>query len=121
MSDPLKEKNQHRGSDFDDFLKEEGIYKEVSSRAAMRAISENLKQRFHECQLTRTDFAKRMKSSRSAVNRLLDGDVESVTVKTLVKAASALGVEFVFKLRARPAGNVTKLDIPRSREALHGK
>jgi len=102
MNDLTKKKNPHRGSSLIDFLKEDGVYEEVSSRAAMRAISENLKQKFEECRLTRTDFAKRMGSSRTAVNRLLDGRVDSVTVRTLVRAASALGVEFVFELR-KPA------------------
>jgi antitoxin HicB len=111
MSALVKERNPHRGSSFDDFLKEEGIYQEVNSRAAMKAISENLKQRFNECQLTRTDFAKRMGSSRTAVNRLLDGDVESVTLKTLVKAASALGAVFDFKLRTHPAGELEQITV----------
>lgn len=114
MNDLTKEKNPHRGSSLIDFLKEDGVYEEVSSRAAMRAISDNLKQRFEECQLTRTDFAKRMGSSRTAVNRLLDGGVDSVTVKTLVRAASALGVEFVFELR-RPATKSARLDPSRTR------
>jgi hypothetical protein len=55
-----------------------------------------------------------MGSSRTAVNRLLDGQVDSVTVKTFVRAASALGVEFVFELR-RPATKPTRFSPSRTR------
>jgi antitoxin HicB len=98
MSGQIKHKNPHRGSSLADLLKEDGTYEEVSARAAMRAVSENFRQKFEERKITRTDFARLMGSSRTAVNRLLSGRVESVTLKTLVKAASALGVEITFGL-----------------------
>jgi hypothetical protein len=34
----MKKKNIHAGGDFDDFLKEEGIYEEVNDRALKRAL-----------------------------------------------------------------------------------
>jgi antitoxin HicB len=98
MSGQAKHKNPHRGSSLADLLKEDGIYEEVNARATMRAVSENFRQKFEERKITRTDFARLMGSSRTAVNRLLNGQVESVTLKTLVKAASALGVEITFGL-----------------------
>ena len=94
-------KNPHVGSSLKDLLEEDGTYEEISSRATMRAISENLKSRFEKSQITRTDFAKRMRSSRTVVNRLLDGKADSVTIQTLVKAANALGVNFKFEFRDR--------------------
>jgi DNA-binding Xre family transcriptional regulator len=101
MSDHIKHRNPHRGSSLADLLKEDGTYQEVSARAAMRAVSANFKQKFEDRRITRTDFAKRMGSSRSAVNRLLDGNADSVTLKTLVKAAAALGMEITFGLSER--------------------
>jgi antitoxin HicB len=92
----------HRGSSLADLLKEDGTYESVSSRATMRAVSENLRHKFEESNITRTDFAKRMGSSRTAVNRLLDGTVESVTLQTLVKAANALGVGIRVELTNLP-------------------
>jgi plasmid maintenance system antidote protein VapI len=41
--------------------------------------------------LTKTDMARRMKTSRAVINRLLDPDNESVTLYTLKKAASVVG------------------------------
>jgi antitoxin HicB len=93
--------NPHRGSSLKELLEDDGTYEEVSSRATMRAISENLKNRFEKSQITRTTFAKRMGSSRTVVNRLLDGKTESVTVQTLVKAANALGVNLKFEFHER--------------------
>lgn len=89
--------NPHRGSSLSDLLAEDGTYQEVSARATMRAISENLKAQFERYNITRTDFAKRMGSSRTVVNRLLDGNAESVTLKTLVRAANALELNIGFK------------------------
>jgi antitoxin HicB len=83
-------KNPHRGSSLSDLLKEDGTYEEVSSRATMRALSENLKGKFEKSKISRTDLAKRMGSSRTVVNRLLDGRADSVTLKTLTRAANAL-------------------------------
>jgi antitoxin HicB len=88
----------NRGSSLADLLKEDGTYEAASSRATMRAVSENLKHKFEQSSITRTDFAKRMGTSRTVVNRLLDGRAESVTVKTLVKAANALGVTIRFEV-----------------------
>jgi antitoxin HicB len=56
----------------------------------MRALSENLKGKFEKSKISRTDLAKRMGSSRTVVNRLLDGHAESVTLKTLTRATNAL-------------------------------
>ena len=41
--------------------------------------------------LAKTDMARRMKTSRAVINRLLDPDNESVTLYTLKKAASVVG------------------------------
>jgi antitoxin HicB len=98
MSDHKKQRNPHRGSRLADLLAEDGSYEEVSARAAMRAISENLKEKFRESQITRTDLARRMGTSRSSVNRILDGRADSVNLKTIVRAAAALGVGVRFEL-----------------------
>jgi transcriptional regulator with XRE-family HTH domain len=44
-----------------------------------------------EEELTKTQMATRMKTSRAAVDRLLDASNSSVTLNTLGKAARALG------------------------------
>jgi predicted DNA-binding protein (UPF0251 family) len=92
-------KNLHRGSDFRDFLEEEGIRSEVETRALKQAMSLQLLRLLAKNSLTKSEMAARMKTSRAAVDRLLDPSNSSVTLNTLGKAASALGrkvkIEFV--------------------------
>ena len=84
-------KNIHRGSDFRDFLKEEGILEEVEDRAMKQALTLQLARLLKENALTKSEMAARMKTSRAAVDRLLDASNPSVTLSTLGKAARALG------------------------------
>ena len=81
----------HRGSDFRDFLKEQGILGEVEARALKQAVSVQLDRLLKEKEITKAEMATRMKTSRAAVDRLLDGSNPSVTLNTLGKAARALG------------------------------
>jgi DNA-binding Xre family transcriptional regulator len=87
----MKDKNPHAGSDFDDFLKEEGIFDEVEARALKRALALSVQDLMAKKKLTKTSMAVRMSTSRAAVNRLLDSTNTSVTLGTLNKAAKALG------------------------------
>ena len=84
-------KNKHRGSDFRDFLNEHGVLGEVEARALKQALSLQLNRLLNEKELTKTEMATRMKTSRAAVDRLLDASNSSVTLNTLGKAARALG------------------------------
>ena len=84
-------KNKHRGSDFRDFLNEQGILEEVEARALKQALSLQLDHLLKANELTKTQMAARMKTSRAAVDRLLDASNSSVTLNTLGKAARALG------------------------------
>jgi antitoxin HicB len=79
------------GSSFDDFLKEEGIYAEVSARAIKRVIAHQLDALMQDKGLTKSALAKRMHTSRAQLDRLLDPDNESVTLDTLTRAARAVG------------------------------
>jgi DNA-binding Xre family transcriptional regulator len=84
-------KKTHRGSDFRDFLNEQGILGEVETRALKQALSLQLDRLLKEKELTKTQMAARMRTSRAAVDRLLDASNASVTLNTLGKAARALG------------------------------
>lgn len=84
-------RKDHRGGDFRDFLKEQGILGEVEARALKKAVSLQLDRLLKEQALTKTQMAARMKTSRAAVDRLLDASNSSVTLNTLGKAARALG------------------------------
>jgi antitoxin HicB len=84
-------KNRHLGSNFDRFLSKEGLLADVEAVAIKRVVAFQVAQMMKKQRLTKTDMARRMKTSRSALDRLLDPDNESVTLQTLERAAQALG------------------------------
>ena len=84
-------KNPHRGSDFSDFLAEEGIRPDVEILALKRLVALELQQILEQEHITKTQLASRMKTSRAALDRILDPTNPSLTVATLGKAAAALG------------------------------
>ena len=83
--------NCHLGSAFDDFLEEEGILNEVTEVALKRILAWQVDQAMKERGLTKSKMAKSMQTSRAALDRLLDPEYESVTLRTLDKAARAVG------------------------------
>jgi len=79
------------GSDFDEFLEEEGILEDVTAVAVKRFIAFQLAEKMGEANLSKAEMARRMETSRSALDRLLDPDNVSVTLQTLQSAVRALG------------------------------
>ena len=91
-------KKPHVGSDFDQFLAEEGLLGEVEATAVKRVIAFQLTQFMEENELSKTAMAKRMQTSRSALDRLLNPANPSVTLQTLDRAARALGKKLRIEL-----------------------
>ena len=83
--------SKYIGSNFDDFLEEEGVLAEAEAIAVKRVLTFQLKELMKAQKLNKTQLARRMKTSRSALERLLDPDNPSVTLLTLERAARALG------------------------------
>jgi antitoxin HicB len=92
--------NKHVGSRFDDFLAEEAILEETTAVAIKRVIAWQIAQEMQAQQLTKTALAKKMRTSRAALNRLLDENDASLTLTTLVSAAAALGKKIDLRLAA---------------------
>lgn len=86
------------GSTLDDFLQEEGIYEETNNVAIKRVLAYQLQQLMERENLTKAAFAKRMDTSRSSLDRLLDPDNESVTLETLKKAAKIFNQKIEIRL-----------------------
>src|SRR5215813_8312280 len=86
-----KTKKGRIGSSFDEFLREEGIYEEVTARAIKRVIARQLDALMAEQGLTKSKLAARMRTSRAQPDRLLDPENSSVTRYTLSRAAKAAG------------------------------
>lgn len=79
------------GGSFDDFLKEEAMLEDVTAVALKRIIAWQIAEEMKVQQITKTELAKRMHTSRAALNRLLDDTDPSLTLTTLASAAAALG------------------------------
>ena len=83
--------NKHIGSDFDDFLAEEGLLEQAETVVIKRVIAYQVEQLMAQQNLSKTEMSRRMKTSRAALERLLDPANQSVTHQTLDRAARALG------------------------------
>ena len=79
------------GSNFDDFLQEESLLEEVTAVAVKRVVAFQLAQKMSESKLSKAEMARRMDTSRSSLDRLLDPANSSVTLQTLQNAVQALG------------------------------
>lgn len=82
---------RHVGSDFDEYLKEEGLLEEAERVAIKRVIAYQVDQFMLNQGLSKSEMARRMHTSRASLDRLLDPENGSVTLQTLERAARALG------------------------------
>ncbi len=90
------------GSRFDDFLKEEGLYAHAQAVAIKRVLAWQLAEAMKKQKLTKSAMAKRMATSRSQLDRLLDPENAEVQLDTLARAASAVNYDLQLQL-TRPA------------------
>ena len=78
------------GSSFDSWLREEGLHEEVTAVAIKRVLARQIAAAMSDRGLSKAAMARRMKTSRSQLDRLLDPENDSVTLATLQKAAKAI-------------------------------
>jgi hypothetical protein len=88
----------HIGSNFDDFLLEDGQLAEATAVAIKRVVAWQFKQAMKVGGVTKTDMAKKMQTSRAALDRLLDKDDTGLTLETLSNGARALGYRVKIEL-----------------------
>lgn len=88
------------GGSFDDFLQEEAILEDATAVALKRVIAWQIGEEMKAQNMTKTELAKRMHTSRAALNRLLDEADPSLTLTTLASAAAALGKKVNIQLAA---------------------
>ena len=87
------------GSSFDDFLREQGVYDETSGQAVKRVIAYQLAHDMKQQGISKVAMAKKLATSRTQLDRLLDPDNDGVTVSALAKAARAVGRSLSLELR----------------------
>ena len=96
------------GSTLDDFLKEDRLLDAVQTTATKRFIAHQIATEMKRRRLTKMAMASRMKTSRAALDRLLDPNNPSVTIGTLEKAAAALNRRLKVELRSLPPGRTER-------------
>lgn len=87
----MKNKNPHIGESFDSFLRDEGIYEDVTATAIKRTIALQIQHEMAAQNISKSEMARRMKTSATQLGRLLDPENDRVQLDTLVKAATAVG------------------------------
>ena len=91
--------NPHIGGTFDDFLSEQGILEECEDTAIKQILADQISTLMQERKISKLAMAEQMKTSRSALDRLLDPANNSVTLNTLQRAATAVGRRLHIELR----------------------
>lgn len=95
-----KRANRYRGSSLDEFLEEEVLLEEATAKAVKKALAWQLTRAMEEQRMTKATLARRMNTSRAQLDRLLDPENQSVTLKTLARAAEILGLRVQIELVA---------------------
>jgi DNA-binding Xre family transcriptional regulator len=102
-------RNRHIGSAFEQYLSEQGDLEEATALAVKRVLAWELSQAMKKANISRTELARRMRTSRAVIHRLLDESDPSVTLATISRAATALGRSVRVRLAAREAGPSRRL------------
>lgn len=97
----LKQKNARIGGNFENYLAEEGDLEEATALAVKRVLAWELTRAMKTANVSRAELARRMRTSRAVVHRLLDESDPSVTLATISRAATALGRSVRVRIAAR--------------------
>lgn len=90
--------NRHVGSSLDDFLREEGLVEEARAVAIKEAVAFQVQKAMKAEKISKVEMARRMKTSRAALDRFLAAGNASVTLQTLSRAARAIGRDLRIEL-----------------------
>ena len=94
----MKKKNPRIGSSLDRFLEAEGILDETRATALKEELAWQVQKAMKRAKINKVEMARRMKTSRAALDRLLDPGNASVTLQTLCRAARAIGRDLRIEL-----------------------
>ena len=94
----MKKSNKHIGPSLEDFLKEEGILDQTRAVVLKETLAWQVQQAMEKDKISKVEMARRMNTSRAALDRLLDPTNTSVTLQTLTRAARAVGRDLRIEL-----------------------
>ncbi|MGI5066700.1 helix-turn-helix domain-containing protein [Treponema putidum] len=81
---------KEKGQSFSEFMVEQGLYEEAQELAAKKILIYQLEAEMKNQNISKNEMAKRLNTSRSAVNNILDTAYNS-SIGSLEKMAYALG------------------------------
>ncbi len=94
----MKNKSPHIGYSLDDLLDGDGNLAETAAIANKRVLAWEISKAMAEGNINKTAMARRMKTSRAALDRLLAPSNTSVTLNTMDRAARVLGKRLSIEL-----------------------
>ena len=94
----MAKKNPHLGSTLESLLREDGTYEDAKNQTIKSVLAYKLEEAMKAQNLSKARMAKRMETSRSQLDRLLDPENEGVTLHTLKRAAAAVGMRLELEL-----------------------
>lgn len=94
----MTKRHKHIGSSLDDFLKDEGVLEETRAIALKEAVAWQVQKAMEKEKISKVEMARRMQTSRAALDRLLAPGNASVTLQTLTRAARAIGRDLRIEL-----------------------
>jgi len=92
-------KRKRLGSKLKDLLADDGIWEECRAGAIKFKLAHELEKAMTQQNISKAEMAKRLKTSRTGVDRLLDPENTSITLNTMARVASLLGKRIEFALR----------------------
>ena len=105
-------KKKNIGSTLDSFLREEGIYEEVSATAIKRVVARQVEAAMEQKGLTKAEMARRMHTSRAALDRLLDPDNAAVTLSNASESRHCRGPRNSSGTCLEPLAAASRMPIP---------
>ena len=87
------------GDLFEDFLKEQGTYEETTEQAVKRVLAFQLAAAMEEQHISKVEMARRLETSRSQLDRLLDPSNDGVALAVLARAARVVGRSIKLELQ----------------------
>ena len=87
----VKKSNEAIGSGLDDLLKEDGVLNQAQAEAAKRVIAWQVQRMMENQHISKAQLARDLETSRGAVDRILDSENTSMTLKSLGAIADLFG------------------------------
>jgi antitoxin HicB len=94
----MRDRNPHYGSTLNSFLEKEGILEHTQAVALKRIIAYRIQDLLKQQNLTQADLARKIRTSKAAISRLLNPSNTSVTLHTLLKVAHVLGKQIFLSI-----------------------